>query len=326
MTTTNNETPIENGTVREINGANRVFFDGYWLRNYPVYGDRIADKKTLIDQMTRRVFHHVEVGINTPGLHLEKVRESYQNEILPHKKRVKAAMLAGALLNRGRDILTSIVNMEASGVIIGKDNPLYTECDKCLSEALDLGKNIKLNDGGEGNTELWGEPFRVFSMPISEFYQTRYIKLAQTMSEIDKITTAITNIMDLHQEFQNMKPLLMDFANAAKSACETLRSDPVMFEIWPEYIAAKELFEEQKIQLPNDNPPHLNECIFAKYQLIMEGGDLLSRHANLRVPIPESVKRFLKKCEQFSKDTFENTSEDFQNNPVELSKKTTQLR
>ncbi len=326
MNTSNNQTAIENGTVREIDGDDRVFFDGYWLRNYPVYGDRIADKKTLIDQMTRRVFHHVEVGINTPGLHLEKVRESYKNEISPHKKRVKAAMLAGALLNRGRDILTSIVNMEASGVIISKDNPLYTECDKCLSDALELGKNIKLNDGGEGNTELWGEPFRVFSMPISEFYKTRYIKLAQTMSEIDKITAAIINIMNLHDDFKTMKPLLIDFANAAKSACETLRSDPVMFEIWPEYIAAKELFEEQKIQLPNDNDPNLNECIFAKYQLIMEGGELLSRHANLRVPIPESVKAFLKKCEEFSENTTENIVESFQNNSLELSKKTSQFR
>ena len=289
---------VENGAVREINGKKCVYFDGYWLRHYPVHAERIADKKLLIDQMTRRVFHHVEVGINTPGYHLEKIRDSHKNETNPHKKRVKAAMLAGALLNRGRDILTSIVNMESSGVIIGTDNPLYTECDKCLSEALELGQNIKLNDGGEGNTELWGEPFRVFSMPIKDFFETRYIKLAQTMSEIDKITGAMMFIMSQHSEFDEMKILLTDFSTASKEACETLRSDPEMFEIWPKYIAAKELFEEYQINLPNDDTAE-NEIIIEKYHLIMKGAGLLSRHANLRVPIPESVNNFLQQCESF---------------------------
>lgn len=313
-------TIIDNGTVRDLNGTSRVYFDGYWLRHYSVKGDRIADKKTLIDQMTRRVFHHVEVGINTPGYHLEKIRASYETEDCPNKKRVKAAMLAGALLNRGRDILTSIVNMETSGVIVSIDNPLYTECDKCLSEALTLGQHIKLNDGGEGNTELWGEPFRVFSMSISQFYETRYIKLAQTMSEIDKITGAILFLMDQHPEFDEMQSCLTGFANSAKEACETLRSDPAMFEIWPKYIAAKELFEEHKIQLPNFDDEADNEFIIEKYRLVMEGGNLLSRHANLRVPIPESVDRFLKKCGRFSPVQEYRTMEFYINKTIEKSK------
>jgi len=287
---------IKNGTIREIEGKSCIYFDGYWIRHYSVHNDKIADKKLIIDQMTRRVFHHMEVGINTPGHQLDMIRASYDAESCPHKKRVKAAMLAGALLNRGRDILNAIVSLESSGVKVDRSNALYSECGKCLMEALELGENIKLNDGGEGNTELWGEPFRVFTMPMEQFFETRYIKLAQTMSEIDRIAEAMLLIINRYELFHDLKELLNNFRTTAKYTCETLRSDPAMFEIWPAYVAAKELFEEYKLYLPehiNDNEMRYYK---ENYKLIREGGELLARHATLRVPIPDSVRSFVEKC------------------------------
>lgn len=289
---------IKNGTIKDFNGKSCIYFDGYWLRHYSVHADNIADKKIIIDQMTRRVFHHVEVGINTPGRHLEKVRESYEAEICPHKKRVKAAMLAGALLNRGRDILNSIVNLESSGVVVGKDNPLFSECGKCLTEALELGQNIKLNDGGEGNTELWGEPFRVFTLTTSQFFETRYIKLAQTMSEIDRVADIMEKVIQLDPLFSDLQPLLENFVETAKQASETLRSDVAMFDIWPAYVAAKELFQEHETVIPVDLDEERRRTLKQHYRLIKEGGELLSRHTNLRVPVPESVEAYIEKCEK----------------------------
>ncbi|MCG8324883.1 MAG: hypothetical protein MI673_05145 [Thiotrichales bacterium] len=290
---------VKNGTIREIDGKFCVYFDGYWIRHYSTYGGRFADKKSMIDQMTRRVFHHVEVGINTPGCHLDKIRASYDAETCDYKKRVKAAMLAGALLNRGRDILTAIVNLESAGVTVGTDNPLFSECGKCLSEALELGKNIKLNDGGEGNTELWGEPFRVFTMPTEEFFKTRYIKLAQTMSEIDKVSHSMTAIIEQHEVFSELKPLLMDFVKFAKEACETLRSDPTMFEIWPAYVAARERFNEFELIIPENTDAKERRCIKDEMKLIKEGGERISRHANLRVPMPAGVHAYIEKCNEY---------------------------
>jgi len=63
-------------------------------------------------------------------------------------------------------------------------------------EALELGKNIKLANGVDGVNELWGEPFRVFSLPIEEFFQSRYIKIAQTMAEIDLVTDKLITVIE----------------------------------------------------------------------------------------------------------------------------------
>jgi hypothetical protein len=293
------DSEFKNGTTREIEGKHCVYYDGYWIRSYHLHKDNYADKKQMIDQLTRRVFHHVEQGINTPSNRLDEVRAVYDAENDPAKKRVKGAMLAGSLLNRGRHILTVIVELEEAGVKIESNNDLLRECGECFVEALDLGKNIKLADGGEGIDELWGEPFKVFSMPIEQFFQSRYIKIAQTMSEIDQVADSSHKIIDMFSLLENVKPKLSELTESTKLACETIRSDPVIFEVWPQYIAAKEAYEECMPGLvfnKNDKDYLLS---LEAYRLIMEGGTLLVKLATLRVPIPNSVKDFSERCNIF---------------------------
>ena len=89
--------------------------------------------------LTRRTFHHTEPGINTPGSKVESARLSFISEQDPAKKRVNAAMLAGALFNRATDIFTSIVDLESKGIAVNQDNNLMLECSACFEEALELG-------------------------------------------------------------------------------------------------------------------------------------------------------------------------------------------
>ncbi len=289
----------ENGTTREIDGKHCVYYDGYWIRSYHLNEDSYADKKQMIDQLTRRVFHHVEQGINTPSNRLDEIRSIYDAEDDPARKRVKGAMLAGSLLNRGRHILTVIVELEEAGVKIETSNELLRECGRCFMEALELGKNIKLGDGGEGVDELWGEPFRVFSMPIDDFFKTRYIKIAQTMSEIDQVKASICRVANHYKLFEDINDKVSELAEMAKLACETIRTDPVIFHIWPRYIAAKESYEEYVAQkLLNDNDANYAAHVDAHF-LIEEGGTLLIKLATLRVPIPNSVKEFSRRCSEF---------------------------
>lgn len=168
-------------------------------------------------------------------------------------------------------------------------------------EALELGENIKLADGGEGIAELWGEPFRVFTMPMQEFFETRYIKLAQTMTEIDRITDAMTEIIRSSEIFYGLEELLEEFAISSKMSCETLRSDPAIFEVWPRYVAARELFDEFRIIIPNDLADEDRLAAKDKNRLLKEGSELLSRLTNLRVPIPDSVGHFIERCQQYFK-------------------------
>ncbi|MGH8119437.1 MAG: hypothetical protein ACRESK_02355, partial [Gammaproteobacteria bacterium] len=241
---------------------------------------------------------HTEPGINTPGYRTDEIRRLYKAERDPAKKRVKGAMLAGSLLNRGADIMTAIVDLQEAGVMIGTGHPLLKECGKCFLEALQLGENVRLGSGGEGLDELWGEPFKVFSMTMEKFYESRYIKVALTMSEIDKITNILTTIIDKYPALAEAIPKIRELGEAAKLACETIRSDPVIFEVWPRYVAAREALEdyveeylrEHELEYGNGNG---RKTII---ELIRDGGGLLQRLSTVRVPMPETTNKFIDKC------------------------------
>jgi hypothetical protein len=289
---------ILNGTKKTINGKPCIYYDGYWIRSYEQDRDSLATRKKLIDQLTKRVFHHVEPGINTPGFRLEEIREIYEKENNPARKRVKGAMLAGALLNRGSDILTSMVELEEAGLKVKQGSELLKECGQCFMEALELGKNIKLASGGEGLDELWGEPFKVFQMPIKAFYESRFIKVAQTMSEIDLIAEKLIQITKGTSGFENVESNIKELADSAKLACETLRSDPVSFDVWPRYVAAKERFENYISSLANNQGSNDGDSHHKMVKVIKEGGALLTELSTVRVPMPKSMEKFFEKCEK----------------------------
>ena len=288
---------ITNGTVKTIDGKPSVYYDGYWVRWYEIKSDDFASKKKLIDQLTKRVFHHAEPGINTPGHRLAQIQRIYEYETDPASKRVKGAMLAGALLNRGADILTAIVDLQEAGVKIDPGHPLLKECGKCFMEALELGKNIKLSSGGEGLDELWGEPFKVFSMPMEKFYESRYIKIAQAKSEIDKITAALMEVVSKYPELSVVNPKILELGESSKLACETIRTDPVIFDIWPRYVTAREALEEYIANYIKEHESENGSVQKKIINLVNEGSKLLISMAIVRVPIPESTKQFLEKCE-----------------------------
>ena len=50
--------------------------------------------------------------------------------------------------------------------------------------------------GEEGIDELWGEPFRAFSIPVEDFYESRYIKIGQIMRDIDSLDSHTTFLFD----------------------------------------------------------------------------------------------------------------------------------
>jgi hypothetical protein len=107
-----NDSP-PNGTRRLIDGRERVFYDGYWIKAYVAPADTLTAKKKLIEALTRRLFNHVEHGINMPGHRLDDVRKAFDAETDPDRRRVKGAMLAGALFNRATDIFTKLVELPA---------------------------------------------------------------------------------------------------------------------------------------------------------------------------------------------------------------------
>jgi hypothetical protein len=290
--------PVANGTIRVIDGQKRIHYDGYWIRHYDV-PNSLAYKKTLIDSLTRRVFHHAEPGINTPGERLEEVRAAYDEEYDPAKSRVLAAMLAGALLNRGADILTRVVELEEIGVSVNPDNELLKECGLCFMGALEYGRHIRPVTGKEGLDELWGEPFKAFTMEVPQFLETRYIKIALTMYAIDNIATKLTSIFGDHPMFKRIAPLIRELAESAKLSSETMRSDLENIEVWPRFVAAADRLNAAEPDIPEGCDRRQFTFGRRGIRLIREGGELMIDLANLRVPMPRTTHDYLERCDRF---------------------------
>ncbi|THF62288.1 hypothetical protein E6C76_18340 [Pseudothauera nasutitermitis] len=293
------ETPIANGTVRDIDGVQRVYYDGYWIKTYDPPADTLQAKKALIGALTRRLFNHVEHGINIPGRRVGEARAAFESEVDPARKRVMGAMLAGALFNRATDIFTKLVELQEQGVEIDQDNALMRECGDCLQEALTLGKLVLHRSGDEGIDELWGEPFRAFSIPVESFYESRYIKIAQTLRDIDRIAAVMISVFSGCPLFDDIAEHIRHFATAAKIKCETLRTDHAIFAVWADFVVASETLGACAPRITPTSPKEALQFASEGQRLLCEGRDLVTYITRARVPMPKSTREFIARCEAF---------------------------
>jgi hypothetical protein len=287
---------------REINGHLRVHYYGYWIKSYPIPADSLQTKKTLIDALTRRLFNHTEFGLNIPGKRLDEARAAYDAETDPAKRRVKGAMLAGALFNRAAAIFSKLVEIQALGVEILSGNHLMRECGNCLQEALQLGKMVIHRSGDEGIDELWGEPFKAFSFPISEFFESRYIKIAQTMRDIDKLCDTIASQLGELPAFAAIVPLIRELAKCAKSKTETMASDSEIFDVWAEFkVACERVQAFVPLIPPAANLESRHEAERGR-MLVLRGVVLISDITRARVPMPKSAREYIESCTNYRKN------------------------
>jgi hypothetical protein len=288
-----------NGARRRIGGKDCIHYDGYWIRYYPPPDDTLSARKALIEHLSRRLFHHTEPGINTPGEKLDLARRTYERESNPARKRVAGAMLAGALFNRATDIFTTIVELQHKGVEISPSNELMRQCGRYFQEALELGRTVKHYSGHEGIDELWGEPFKAFTMPIDDFYASRYVKVALTMRDIDRIADTLAETLDGEAGFDGIGERIQAFADGCKLVSETMRSDPSIFEVWPQFVAAGEALTEFRPTLPDRSSDLQSDRAETGVRLLRDGQDLLTYLGGARVPMPKSTREFLDRCQRF---------------------------
>jgi hypothetical protein len=291
---------IPNGTLRIVDGVKRVFYDGYWIKAYDPPADSLRAKKALIQALTRRLFNHVEHGINIPGKRLDEARHAFDTEEIPARKRVKGAMLAGALFNRATDIFTKLVEMQEDGIEICDDNALMQECGNCLQEALSLGQMVLHRSGEEGIDELWGEPFRAFSIPVEAFYESRYIKISQTLRDIDRLSESMVNTFANDPLFVGAAALLRRFTDEAKNKCETLRTDVDIFDVWAGFVVASEQLAAYTPQMPVQPDVALMRHAADGIRLIKQGRALITYLSRARVTMPASTKGYIERCAEYA--------------------------
>jgi hypothetical protein len=281
---------IPPGTRRDFDGVWRTYYDGYWVRTYPVPPDTLTQKKLLIEALTRRLFNHTEYGLDVPGHRMEEARAAYEAESDPARKRVKGAMYAGSMFNRAADIFRHLVELQRAGIEVPPSGDLMRECGRCLQTAYSLCRLVLHRSGEEGIDELWGEPFRAFSVPLEEFYECRYIKIAQSMGDIDRIAAALIATLD------GIETPVREFAAAARTKAETLRTDGGVFDVWTEFVTAGErlLASEPTSESLQGRPAE------AARRLIVNGRDLIFYIARARVSMPKSTAEFVDRCKRFA--------------------------
>jgi hypothetical protein len=287
------------GTERIIDGQRRVYYYGYWVKAYDVPADTMLAKKRLIEALTRRLFSHVEHGLNVPGQRLGEARRSFDSEADPQRRRVKGAMLAGALFNRATDIFTKLVEIQALGIKIDSDNALMRECGYHLQEALDLAGMVLHRSGEEGLDELWGEPFKAFLFPIEDFYKSRYVKIAQTMEAIDRVCDELIKTFASAPAFAGIDALVRDFALAAKIKSETLSTDPEVFEVQASFVVAGEKLSAFAPIVARDASRADLQRAEGGADLVRQAKDLVSHVTRARVPMPKTTREFVEQLERF---------------------------
>jgi hypothetical protein len=293
-------TTIAEGAKRAIDGVWRVYHGGYWIKAYEAPADTLTAKKRLIEALTRRLFNHVEHGLNIPGVRLEEARRAFQTETDRAKRRVKGAMLAGALFNRATDVFTKAVELQALGVDIRPDNALVRQCGELLQEALTLGKMVLHCSGEEGIDELWGEPFKAFVFPIEDFYRSRYVKIAMTFRDIDRLTDELCAHLASGDGFAGAEPLLRHLGRVAKIKCETLHTDPEIFDVWAEFVTAVERVAAFQPCLPQRASLADLDRAAQGRRLLIEGKELIFHITRARVPMPKSTAALIERLRQFA--------------------------
>lgn len=290
---------VQAGTKRLIDGKWRVFYEGYWVKMYDVPADTLQAKKRLIEALTRRLFNHVEHGINIPGIRLDEARQAYELETNPLRKRVKGAMLAGCLFNRAADVFTKLVELQAIGAAIHTDNSLMRQCEEHLQEALLLGKMVLHRSGDEGIDEMWGEPFKAFAFPIEDFYRTRYLKIATTMKAIDRIAEELMVTFGDVPTFAGLQPCIRELARTARLKSETLRTDSDIFDVWAAFAVAADGLSGFTPLLGATPSPREQEIAQQGLLLLHQGRDLVFYMTRARVPMPKSTREFLERCDRY---------------------------
>ena len=188
------------------------------------------------------------------------------------------------------------MELEEKGVKISRENELMKTCSDCFSEALELGKQVKHHSGEEGIDELWGEPFRAFTLPMEEYYRSRYIKVAQTMNNIDQIADTMRDTFLGRAEFNALERFVENYSTAAKLESETMKSDENIFEIWPRFIAAGESLSGFQ---PAIQPNTTRKCLYVlehAQKTLVSGTNLMNWVARARVPMPKSTTNYLENC------------------------------
>ena len=122
------------------------------------------------------------------------------------------------------------------------------------------------------------------------------------MRDIDSIAEALERVMAAEPGFKGIDSRISAFAAAARLETETMRTDPAIFEVWPEFVACGEQIEEFTPSLPGEANDGQRQRAREGLRLLRDGKELVTYLAGARVPMPKSTRHFLARVEEYRED------------------------
>ena len=86
--------------------------------------------------------------------------------------------------------------------------------------------------------------------------------------------------------------MIRQYATAAREECELMKSDPDFFRSWPEFVALGDRISQFSPDFPGHETPLARSELLRGLALIIEGKNLLSYMAGVRVPMPKSIEDY----------------------------------
>jgi hypothetical protein len=122
--------------------------------------------------------------------------------------------------------------------------------------------------------------------------------MAQAMRDIDRIAEMMAATFTVPM-FPGIEPVIRDFARAAREKVETLRTDPDIFDIWAELVAAGERLASFTPVLSAGGEHEQRVASFGT-QLICNGRALIFHITRARVSMPKSTREFVDRCATYA--------------------------
>jgi hypothetical protein len=99
--------------------------------------------------------------------------------------------------------------------------------------------------------------------------------------------------------FADAGDAIMAYTAVAKRVSDTMKKDPIIFRIWPEFVALGEALDTFEPKIPANADQMLQMKTGQGKALLLEGKRLVGYIASARVPMPLGTERYIEKCRQY---------------------------
>ncbi|MDR3086541.1 MAG: hypothetical protein LBU45_01095, partial [Azoarcus sp.] len=133
------------------------------------------------------------------------------------------------------------------------------------------------------------------------FYESRYIKISQTLRDIDRLSEAMVHTFANDPLFADVPVLIRRFTDEAKNKCETLRTDVNIFDVWAGFVVASEQLGAYAPKMPTHPDVVLMRHAADGVRLIKQGRALITYLSRARVTMPQSTRDYLERCDEYAR-------------------------